>query len=180
MCVRHLTATSGSGTRGTWEGMLAFPPEEDALPVTLRAYANSAVDGAMIDLVERQITISTERPDIIVTSPRCGDVYPAGTLIQVLGTANLFEASLTVELRDSSGTPVVTLPVTAEECCVESQFSASAHGPRRAPLGLLRFRGLQPVGAGREPGECVRGADRSDRAFRGHRLGSSVPFVVQP
>ena len=26
MCVRQLTATSGSGTPGTWEGTLAFPP----------------------------------------------------------------------------------------------------------------------------------------------------------
>lgn len=136
MCVRHLTATSGSGTRGTWEGMLAFPPEEDPLPVTLRAYTHSPVDGAMTDLVERPLTISTERPDIIVTNPRCGDVYPVGTLIRVLGTADLFEASLVVELRNSSGTPVVTLPVTAEECCVESNFSSTLTVPADLPPGF--------------------------------------------
>jgi len=139
MCVRHLTATSGSGTRGTWEGMLAFPPEEDPLAVTLRAYAHSPVDGAMTGLVQRQITISTERPDIILTSPRCGDVYPVGTLIQVLGTADLFEASLIVELRNSSGTPVVTLPVTAEECCVESNFSSMLTVPAELPSGFYDF-----------------------------------------
>lgn len=139
MCVRHLTATSGSGTRGTWEGMLAFPPEEDPLHVTLRAYTHSPVDGAMTDLVERRLTISTERPDIIVTSPRCGDVYPAGTLIQVLGTASLFEASLIVELRNSAGIPVVTLPVTAEECCVESNFSSMLTVPAGLSSGFYDF-----------------------------------------
>ena len=139
LCVRHLTATSGSGTRGTWEGMLAFPPEEDPLPVRLRAYAHSAVDGAMIDLVERSITVPVDRPDIILTSPRCGDVYPVGTSIQILGTANLFEASLIVELRNSSGVAVVTLPVTAEECCVESNFSSMLTVPADLPAGFYDF-----------------------------------------
>lgn len=138
-CVRHLMATSGSGTRGTWEGVLAFPPEEDPLHITLRAYAYSAKDGSMIDLVEYPLTVSTDRPDIIVTSPRCGDVYPAGTPIQVLGTARLFEAALTVELRDSSGTPVLTLPVTAEECCVESNFSSTITVPAGLASGWYDF-----------------------------------------
>ena len=36
-CVRHLMATSGTGTPGAWEATLAFPPEENRLPVMLRA-----------------------------------------------------------------------------------------------------------------------------------------------
>ena len=57
----------------------------------------------------------------------------AGSII-LTGTATLFEAAFTVELRDSSGTALVTLPVTAEECCVESQFNATL----TVPAGSLR------------------------------------------
>jgi len=124
LCVRHLTATSGSPDRGTWQGVLAFPPEEDPLQATMRAYTFSAKDGSMVDLVEFPITIAPDRPNIIVTSPRCGDVYDAGGLILLTGTAALFEAAFTVELRNAS-TTIMTIPVTADECCVESPFSSS-------------------------------------------------------
>ncbi|QIG40340.1 hypothetical protein G5T42_13350 [Microbacterium sp. 4R-513] len=134
-CVRHLMATSGSGTRGTWEGTLAFPPEEDTLEVTLRAYTLSAQDGSMANLVEQPLTISPDRPKIILTSPRCGDRFEPGGLIILAGTAELFEASFTVELRDSSRT-IMTMPVTAEECCVESQFTARLSLPADLPPGF--------------------------------------------
>lgn len=124
MCVRQLMATSGSGTPGTWEGTLAFPPEVDALPVMLRAYAHSAKDGSIIDLVEYPITIAPDRPPIILTSPACGQVYEVGGLMMVTGTAALFEAALTVDVRDASGATVATLPVIADACCVESNFSS--------------------------------------------------------
>jgi hypothetical protein len=135
-CVRHLMATSGSGTPGTWEGVLAFPPEEDPLELTLRAYSQSPADGSMINLVEVPITVAPDRPRIIVTNPRCGDVYQPGASIILTGTANLFEAALTVELRDSSGTAVVSVPVTAEECCVESQFNATLTVPADLSSGF--------------------------------------------
>ena len=133
MCVRQLMATSGSGTPGTWEGTLAFPPEVDALPVMLRAYAHSAKDGSIIDLVEYPITIAPDRPPIILTSPACGQVYEVGGLMMVTGTAALFEAALTVDVRDASGTTVATLQVTADECCVESNFSSSLTLPADIP-----------------------------------------------
>jgi hypothetical protein len=135
-CVRELMATSGSGTPGTWEGTLAFPPEVNPLPVMLRAYARSAKDGSVIDLVEFPITIATDRPPIILTSPTCGQVYESGSLVIVTGRAALFEAALTVEVRDASGTVVVTLPVTAEECCVESNFSSQLTLPDVMTSGL--------------------------------------------
>jgi immunoglobulin-like protein involved in spore germination len=136
MCVRQLMATSGSGTPGTWEGTLAFPPEVDALPVMLRAYAHSAKDGSIIDLVEYPITIAPDRPPIILTSPACYQVYDLGGLMMVTGTAALFEAALTVDVRDASGTTVATLQVTADECCVESNFSSSLTLPSDIPPGL--------------------------------------------
>jgi len=134
-CVRHLTATSGSGTRGTWQGVLAFPPEEDLLQATMRAYTVSAKDGSMADVVEFPVTVAPDRPEIIMTSPRCGDVYDAGGLVLLTGTASLFEAAFTIELRSAS-TTIMTLPVTADECCVESQFSSSLTLPGDLAAGF--------------------------------------------
>jgi len=134
-CVRHLTATSGSGTRGTWEGSLAFPPEEDPLNLTLRAYTFSPEDGSMADLVEFPITASPERPDIILTNPRCGDVYNPDGLILLTGTAAVFEAAFSVDVRDSRGI-VLTVPVMADECCVESPFSSGLTLPPNLPAGF--------------------------------------------
>ncbi|MBT2517157.1 hypothetical protein J7E29_06900 [Streptomyces sp. ISL-90] len=135
-CVRQLTATSGSGTPGTWEGTLAFPPEVNDLRVTLRAYAHSAKDGSMIDVVEVPITIAPDRPTIFLTSPTCGQVYEPGGLILLTGLAAVFEAALNVDVRDASGTAVVTLPVLADACCEHSNFSSSMTLPADLPPGL--------------------------------------------
>jgi hypothetical protein len=135
-CVRRLTATSGSGTPGTWEGTLAFPPEEDQLPVTLRAYSHSAKDGSIIDLVEFPITIATDRPPIFLTSPTCGQVYEPGGLMFVTGLAAVFEAALTVDVRNASGATIATLPVTAEACCEHSLFESRLTLPADLPPGF--------------------------------------------
>lgn len=135
-CVRHLTATSGSGTPGTWEGILAFPPEVNALPVMLRAFAHSAEDGSVIDLVEYPITIAPDRPTIFLTSPTCGQVYEPGGLVFLTGLAAVFEAALNVDVRDASGTVVATLPVLADACCEHSNFSSSLTLPADIPPGL--------------------------------------------
>lgn len=135
-CVRQLTATSGSGTPGTWEGTLAFPPEEDPLPVMLRAYTHSAKDGTIIDLVEFPITIAPDRPPIFLTSPTCGQVYERGSLVSVSGLAAVFEAALTVDVRDGSGETVTTLSLTADACCEHSTFSSLLTLPDDLPPGL--------------------------------------------
>jgi hypothetical protein len=135
-CVRQLTATAGSDTPGTWEGMLAFPPEVNDLRVMLRAYAHSAEDGSVIDLVEYAITIAPDRPPIFLTSPTCGQVYEPGGLVFLTGLAAVFEAALTVDVRDSSGATVVTVPLTADACCEHSNFSSSLTLPASLPPGL--------------------------------------------
>jgi immunoglobulin-like protein involved in spore germination len=33
-CIRHLQATAGTGTEGTWEGVLSLTPPDTALPIT--------------------------------------------------------------------------------------------------------------------------------------------------
>jgi hypothetical protein len=135
-CVRQLTATSGSGTPGTWEGALAFPPEVNELRVMLRAFAHSAEDGSVIDLVEYPITIAPDRPTLFLTSPTCGQVYEPGGLVFLTGLAAVFEAALNVDVRDASGTVVATLPVLADACCEHSNFSSSLTLPADLPPGF--------------------------------------------
>lgn len=123
LCIRHEMATSGSGTPGTWDATLGFPPQRDTdEPVTLRAYEISAQDGSIINLVERQLVLSPEHPPIFLTSPVCGDVVAAGGPLAVQGLATVFEAALTIELRDSAGTAVFTRNLMTAEGGVESPF----------------------------------------------------------
>lgn len=135
-CVRHLTATPGSGTAGTWEGTLAFPPEVNDLRVMLRVFAQSAEDGSVTDLVEYPITIAPDRPTIFLTSPTCGQVYEPGGLVFLTGLAAVFEAALNVDVRDASDTVVATLPVLADACCEHSNFSSSLTLPADLPPGF--------------------------------------------
>lgn len=136
LCVRHIMATSGSGTPGTWETTLAFPPQEAQIPATLRAYELSAKDGSMMNLVERAITVSAERSPIIITTPACGDrVAPGGTL-KVNGTALVFEAALTIELRDASGVAVVKKNVMAASGSEESPWQTLLTIPAGLTVGM--------------------------------------------
>jgi hypothetical protein len=135
LCIRHIMATSGSGTSGTWETPLAFAPPSDTgiSPVTLRAYEVSAKDGAMLNLVERKVLLSPTRPAIMLTSPVCGDVVAPGGILAIQGLATVFEAALIVELRDASGTAVFSKNLMTEEGNVESRFSDLA----TMPAGLV-------------------------------------------
>jgi hypothetical protein len=112
-CTRHVQASSGTGTPGTWEGVIAFPPPDTASPITIRAYAFSAQDGSMEHLVERSVTVSDERPNIVITSPRCGDEVAAGSTFTVTGMAQILEAALSVDVRDASGAALLTQNVMA-------------------------------------------------------------------
>lgn len=123
LCVRHIMATSGTGTPGSWETTLAVPPPPAPADVTVRAYSFSAMDGSMINLVEREVTLSTERPSIFVTAPSCGTTVAPGGTLMVAGRALVFEAALTVELRDASGTVAVSQNVMAANGTEESDFS---------------------------------------------------------
>jgi hypothetical protein len=131
LCIRHIMATSGTGTPGTWETQLAFAPQRDTeiTPVTLRAYEFSANDGSMINLVERKVLLAPKRPPIMMTSPVCGDVVAPGGTLAIQGLATVFEAALTVELRDASGTAVFFKNLMTEEGNVESRFSDLAIMP---------------------------------------------------
>jgi hypothetical protein len=51
-----VTATSGNGTRGTFEKTLDFVPDRER-PGTLVVYENSAEDGSVVNEVEIPVTI---------------------------------------------------------------------------------------------------------------------------
>ena len=142
LCVRHITATSGSGTPGTWQTDLAFPPPQDEEPVTLRAYELSAEDGSETNVVERSLTLTTERPPIIITTPACGtSVAPGGTL-DVTGRAMVPEAQFTLELRDATGAAVLTQEVTAASGTEESDFSSTLPVPAGLAVGFYDLVGF--------------------------------------
>lgn len=136
LCVRSISATSGSGTPGTWRTTLAFPPPDAATAVTLRAYELSAKDGSIINLVERDVTVAADRPAIFITSPRCGAEVVVGETLRVTGRAEVFEAQFTIELRDASGKAVVTQQATAAAGQEESDFAQALRIPADLAPGL--------------------------------------------
>jgi hypothetical protein len=136
LCVRHIMATSGTGTPGTWETTLAIPPPRAAEDVTVRAYSFSAKDGAIENLVARSVTLSADRPAIFVTSPVCGAKVAPGSTLFVQGRALVFEAALVVELRDASGTALVTQTVNAASGTEESDFTTNLVIPAALPSGF--------------------------------------------
>jgi hypothetical protein len=133
LCARHVQASSGTGTPGDWSAMLAFTPPPSDAPATLRAYTFSAADGSIQDFVERPIVVSAERPDIVIESPRCAEEVRAGSVLTVSGKALVFEAALTVEIRDAGGTVVAAQNVLAANGTEFSPWSATFDLPT---LGL--------------------------------------------
>ncbi|ANP74690.1 Gmad2 immunoglobulin-like domain-containing protein [Cryobacterium arcticum] len=141
LCVRHITATPGSGSSATWQTDLAFEPPDAEQDVTLRAYTQSAA-GSAENVVERPLTLTTERPPIIITSPGCGDtVVPGGTLT-VVGRALVPEAQFTLELRDASGAALLTQDVMAADGTQESDFSATLDIPAGLSTGFYDLVGF--------------------------------------
>lgn len=120
LCRRTVQATSGTGTPGTWETTIAFDPdravrvgEEGPVPVTIRAFDFSARDGAEENIVLREVTIDPQPPAIVIASPECEADVAQGASILVRGVAEVFEAALTVELRDAFGRTPLTVNVMA-------------------------------------------------------------------
>jgi hypothetical protein len=113
-CERRVMAASGTGTPGEWTTQISIPPPASAAPATIRAYSRSARDGSEENAVTRSITISNEAIPIVIASPLCDAQVQALSQLDVRGTASVFEAALSVELRDEQlGTVLETKVVTA-------------------------------------------------------------------
>jgi hypothetical protein len=136
LCVRHIMATSGTGTPGTWETTIAIPPPDAPQDATVRGYSFSAKDGAMENLVQHDVTLSIDRPEIFITSPACGAKVAPGSTLVAKGRALVFEAALVVELRNASGTALVTQNVMAANGTEESDFTANLVLPGALPSGF--------------------------------------------
>lgn len=113
LCERSVQATSGNGTQGTWTANLAFVPALQAEPVTIRASSQSPRDGSS-HVAGTELQLTPDVPDILITQPRCAADVPGGTSLAVSGTARVFEATLTAELRASSGAVVAAKQITAD------------------------------------------------------------------
>lgn len=113
LCERPVQATAGTGTAGTWETTMAFPPLVEGGAGTIRAFDRSARDGSEENVVTRAIQLTNEAAPIVITSPRCNAQVQAQTKLDVRGRASVFEAALIVELRDSTGKVIKAEPLTA-------------------------------------------------------------------
>ena len=143
LCVRNLTAAAAaSGAGGAWHTDLAFSPPDAEQPVTLRAYELSAEDGSATNVSERPLTLTPERPPVIITSPACGASIAAGGVLEVRGRAMVPEGQFTVELRDSAGAPVLTEQVTAASGSEESDFSVTLPVPAGIAAGYYDLVGF--------------------------------------
>ena len=125
VCQRRVQATSGTGTQGTWETTVAFPPPAAAQAMTLRAFDYSAKDGSEENIVTRGVTVSSDLPRIVIETPRCNATFGPTAAIEVTGTALVFEAALTVELRDAFGRAFLQQHITATSGTERGTWAAS-------------------------------------------------------
>jgi len=114
LCERHVQATSGTGTPGTWAATMAFVPPPSAGTATIRAFSLSPRDGSEQNVVTRAVLVQADAPAIVIAQPRCNADVAQGSMLNANGTASVFEATLIVELRDAAGTVLVKQVVTAD------------------------------------------------------------------
>jgi len=110
LCEHELNVAVG----GAWRTTMAFAPPAAPGPVTIRAFSRSPRDGTEINVVTRTVQVTADPPDIVIAEPRCAADLAAESALRVSGTARVFEAALTVELRASTGAVVAQQHVTAD------------------------------------------------------------------
>ena len=114
LCEHDLKAASGGATPRAWRTTMAFAPPAAPGPVTVRAFSRSPQDGAAVNVVTRTVQVTGSPPDIVIAEPRCAADLAAESALRVSGTARVFEAALTVELRAGTGAVVGQRHVTAD------------------------------------------------------------------
>jgi hypothetical protein len=110
LCEHELKVAVG----GAWRTTMAFAPPAAAGPVTIRAFNRNPGDGTEANVVTRTVQLSSTPPDIVIAEPRCAADLAADSAFRVSGTARVFEATLTVELRSVTGAVVAQQHVTAD------------------------------------------------------------------
>jgi hypothetical protein len=113
LCQVVATASEGGPGRGDYEVEIAFPPPAGAMKGSIDAFTESPKDGSVQDLVSVPVTIAAVQPAIIITSPPCGAEVKSPVLVE--GTASVFEAALSIVIKDSSGQELARADVLASE-----------------------------------------------------------------
>jgi len=114
LCERMAQSTSGTETPGTWQTTIAVPSPRLTSAATIRAFSRNARDGSEENVVTRDIVIGSDAPAIVILTPTCNVDIAAGTGLRVTGTASVFEAALTLELRNAEGMVVASQPVKTD------------------------------------------------------------------
>jgi len=130
ICQHTIMATSGSGTRGDWSTVMAFPPPlppagNSAVPMVVRAFDYSARDGSEENIVSVEMNVSGQRPPNVITSPGCNARIPRGSTLQATGVTDAFEGALQLEVRDLSGNVALTQAVQASGGTGAAPWNAS-------------------------------------------------------
>ena len=111
----HAMATCGTGCRGSYEGSLKYVVSGDQ-SATLEVFEVSAKDGSPINVVRVPVMLagSTFAPDqggIYVDAPTGGTTVSSPIIIT--GTANVFEANVSLRLLDEEGNELASTFATA-------------------------------------------------------------------
>ncbi len=114
-CRANTTASEGAPGTGTFDVSLAFPPPPFVPPLNLGArvhvFSLSPKDGSILAEAIVPIKLSGVVPNVVVESPLCG--APVSSPVTVSGTASVFEGSLILDIKDSTGNVLATAQVTA-------------------------------------------------------------------
>lgn len=128
LCARRMMASSGTGTPADWETMIAFaypPGVTGSLPARLRVFSLSPKDGAEENIIERTVNVAPEPPNIVIVEPPCNANAPKSAPLVVNGTAEVFEAALTLELRNEFGETVLTKNILSAEGQTRAPFATT-------------------------------------------------------
>jgi hypothetical protein len=140
---QHITG-GGSGTRGPWSTIMAFPPLEPSpgngvVPMVIHALNYSAADGSEQNVVTRNVNVSGERPVNVIDEPRCSAEVAPGAALAVAGTTRAFEGMLRVELVDGAGRLLVGQTLRAIGGVGEASWSTTLMVPAYLQTGLYRL-----------------------------------------
>jgi len=116
-CRATTTASEGAPGTGTFEVMLAFPPPPFTPPLLeaarVHVFSQSPKDGSILGEAFVPIDITGDEPNIVIKSPLCDALVTSP--VTITGTASVFEASLMVAIKDSSGNELASAHVMASE-----------------------------------------------------------------
>lgn len=127
VCAAPVEVRQKQDGTGRWSIHIGLRPPPQPGSLLLRAFAAPAPGGELQLMDEVPVRLETGDPPILVTSPRCGETV--GTTVTVQGTASVFEGTVQLTARDTSGEPLADSFTTATQ-------GAPGRGPFSGTLEL--------------------------------------------